>query len=55
MRFRSLLPAALMAFAGAFAPASIAQDKPAAPEKPVVQDAGGARKAHWTGKAGGTG
>ena len=38
MRFRSLLPAALMAFAGAFAPASIAQDKPAAPEKPVVQD-----------------
>ena len=38
MRFRSLLPAALIAFAGAFAPASIAQDKPAAPEKPVVQD-----------------
>lgn len=38
MRFRLLLPAALMAFAGAFAPASIAQDKPAAQEKPVVQD-----------------
>jgi hypothetical protein len=38
MRFRSLLPAALIAFAGAFAPASIAQDKPAAPETPAVQD-----------------
>jgi hypothetical protein len=38
MRFRSLLPAALIAFAGAFAPASIAQDKPAAQEKPVVLD-----------------
>ena len=35
MRFRSLLPAALIAFAGAFAPASIAQDKPAAPESPL--------------------
>ena len=38
MRFRSLLPAALIAFAGAFAPASIAQDKPATPETPAVQD-----------------
>ncbi len=38
MRFRSLLPALLMAFAGAFAPASIAQDKPAAQDAPAVQD-----------------
>lgn len=37
MRFRSLLPALLMAFAGAFAPASVAQDQPAAQDKPAVQ------------------
>ena len=33
MRFRPLLPAFLIAFAAAFAPAGIAQDKPAAPDK----------------------
>jgi hypothetical protein len=38
MRFSSLLPALLIAFAGAFAPASIAQDKPAAPDKPIAQE-----------------
>jgi hypothetical protein len=38
MRFRLLLPALLIAFAGAFAPAGIAQDKPAAaPDKPAAQ------------------
>src|SRR5208337_4963097 len=38
MRFGSLLPAFLMAFAGAFAPASVAQDKPALPDQPAAQD-----------------
>ncbi len=38
MRFRSLLPAFLIAFAGAFAPAGIAQDKLAPADKPIVQD-----------------
>ncbi len=38
MRFRFLLPALLMAFAGAFAPASIAQDKPDEQDKAATQD-----------------
>ena len=38
MRFRLLLPALLIAFAGAFAPAGIAQDKPAPADKPIVQE-----------------
>ncbi len=42
MRFRPLLPAFLIAFAAAFAPAGIAQDKPAAPDKPIVREKPGA-------------
>ncbi len=38
MRFRLLLPAFLMACAGAFAAASIAQDKPALPDQPAIQN-----------------